>query len=758
MFLEAHPQMARMYKALIIILALFSLGAVCEVEPLQYFITQNSDTSLDDQSHIDYVLVIDRSGSMRVGNRFEEATNAAREFVSSIRSDDRVAIVGFDSRSRIYTELTNDKQEALQAIDRISIGDFTQYNQALSAATDIFRSDTNDAQRVVIFLSDGKPDDSSAVLQTSINSVLGQEACLYTIAYADEADQQAQVVLEDIASQSSQVLSCGEYFRAQEDSYDLQRIYDQIFDLTTQAEIFDVQTSVNRQEGVRLDIEIFSLFNQQNLDELACFDPHIELVLLRDNQVLSEQVVTDRQVPISLPQGEYSYVVRVIETCGSNCVYTGVDEGEFAVTAADAACAVTAQELAALVSSSEQRVIEITGQGFSPSTVGTDGVVTWRNVDSVNHKVIGLNGDFESPLLRPGDEWSYAFSPGEYTFVDAQGILSGNIRSAQTGNIEPADLILVLDNSGSMAGEALVNAKSASQTLLGLVNPGDRASFIVFSDAADVIQQLTSDISLLQSAVSSVRSQGATRYIPPLELVGEQLDLSRGDRQRLVMFLSDGAPSESDKEILSTLDDVIGDACLYTIGYGEEGVQAVNLLSRMADDIQEKNDCGLFYYSEASEQELAQVFGEIYALSTRQQIVFEDLQIDTSGSGEVSISTRARTETGRELPYQVGNLCLPSADIEVIIGEQRFPLSYDGEKYSAQFTLDSGSYQANLFARLVPLDRPEQTIVGTQQIDIKVTSWTVYIYALLALALLVFVSLKVFIRRQPPSNNDYRYR
>ncbi|MCZ7399530.1 MAG: cupredoxin family copper-binding protein [Candidatus Methanoperedens sp.] len=56
--------------------------------------------------------------------------------------------------------------------------------------------------------------------------------------------------------------------------------------------------------------------------------------------------------------------------------------------------------------------VEIKGFAFNPDTItiakGT--TVTWTNQDSVQHTVTGIGNDIDSPILSPGQTYSFTFN------------------------------------------------------------------------------------------------------------------------------------------------------------------------------------------------------------------------------------------------------------------------------------------------------------------------------------------------------------
>jgi plastocyanin len=67
------------------------------------------------------------------------------------------------------------------------------------------------------------------------------------------------------------------------------------------------------------------------------------------------------------------------------------------------------------------KTINIYGSAFSPKSVTiTQGdTITWVNKDNANHQVLADKGQFVSPILRPGQKYSFTFNAaGRYTYKD----------------------------------------------------------------------------------------------------------------------------------------------------------------------------------------------------------------------------------------------------------------------------------------------------------------------------------------------------
>jgi plastocyanin len=78
--------------------------------------------------------------------------------------------------------------------------------------------------------------------------------------------------------------------------------------------------------------------------------------------------------------------------------------------------------VAAPASSTTTAQATITTTGFVPRAITIDegDSVKWTNIDTVNHRIVKLNGRVFSPVLRPGDSFTKTFSSeGVYRYTDA---------------------------------------------------------------------------------------------------------------------------------------------------------------------------------------------------------------------------------------------------------------------------------------------------------------------------------------------------
>ena len=120
----------------------------------------------------------------------------------------------------------------------------------------------------------------------------------------------------------------------------------------------------------------------------------------------------------------------------------------------------------------------------------------------------------------------------------------------------PMDLIVLIDTSSSMS-DKLGTVHDAATGFLKSLREGDRGAVVAFADTVTVLQPLTSDRTLLESAVRSTVARGSTSlnnaiYIA-LKQFGQTARQAADVRRQAIVVLSDGADTSS----LVSFDDVL---------------------------------------------------------------------------------------------------------------------------------------------------------------------------------------------------------
>lgn len=137
---------------------------------------------------------------------------------------------------------------------------------------------------------------------------------------------------------------------------------------------------------------------------------------------------------------------------------------------------------AAPVAEAATRTVNINRDGFQPATatITAQDTVTWVNRDTVNHQIVSDRGNFASPILRPGQRYSFQFvDAGTYRYRDA-------LEPAERGTIVVRGLppavsfgatvpILVYGAETHLQG--VVNSRKPAETVTIFAQPLGQASF-----------------------------------------------------------------------------------------------------------------------------------------------------------------------------------------------------------------------------------------------------------------------------------------
>jgi Ca-activated chloride channel family protein len=137
-----------------------------------------------------------------------------------------------------------------------------------------------------------------------------------------------------------------------------------------------------------------------------------------------------------------------------------------------------------------------------------------------------------------------------------------------SGQSVPLSLALLVDGSGSMT-HALPAVKAAATRLARTLGPHDEAALVVFSDRSEMVQDFTTDKSLVDAAIQGIAPAGPTALHAALYVMLKDPSLRpRPDevRRRALVVLTDGEDTSS----LVTDDQVLDlarqrDATVYTI-------------------------------------------------------------------------------------------------------------------------------------------------------------------------------------------------
>jgi Ca-activated chloride channel family protein len=145
---------------------------------------------------------------------------------------------------------------------------------------------------------------------------------------------------------------------------------------------------------------------------------------------------------------------------------------------------------------------------------------------------------------------------------------------ARSDRAIPRDVLLVLDTSGSMEGEKLAQAKDALAYVLQHLNEEDRFNVIAFSTGLGQYAQRLRPASEAAEAAAWVQGLEAIGGTNINRALLEALADAKGERPTLLIFLTDGLPTEGVTEIdqiLANVESASSDSLrLFAFGVGDD--------------------------------------------------------------------------------------------------------------------------------------------------------------------------------------------
>ncbi|WP_372871707.1 marine proteobacterial sortase target protein [Shewanella sp.] len=136
----------------------------------------------------------------------------------------------------------------------------------------------------------------------------------------------------------------------------------------------------------------------------------------------------------------------------------------------------------------------------------------------------------------------------------------------------PRELILVIDTSGSMAGDSMYQARSALLHALGGLRPEDSFNIIAFSNQARPLWSVARpasavNLGMAQQFVRGLEADGGTEMAQALELALDGREADESGRLRQVLFITDGAVNGED-ELFALIERRLGHSRLFPVAIG----------------------------------------------------------------------------------------------------------------------------------------------------------------------------------------------
>ncbi|MBC7811225.1 MAG: VWA domain-containing protein, partial [Burkholderiales bacterium] len=192
----------------------------------------------------------------------------------------------------------------------------------------------------------------------------------------------------------------------------------------------------------------------------------------------------------------------------------------------------------------------------------------------------------------------------------------------------PKDVIIVLDQSGSMDGDKWQQAQDAAAYVLENLNPEDHFNVVLFSTGYRTFSNEMETPAEAQEAIDWIYTQDAIGGTDINLALTTALDMV-GERPATILFMTDGLPTEGETEIEGILENVENaapsNASIFAFGVGDD------VDTFLLDTIVQANN-GISSYvrpSERIDEEMASLYNKINApVLTDIEIDFGDLMVE----------------------------------------------------------------------------------------------------------------------------------
>ncbi len=136
------------------------------------------------------------------------------------------------------------------------------------------------------------------------------------------------------------------------------------------------------------------------------------------------------------------------------------------------------------------------------------------------------------------------------------------------------DVIVVLDQSGSMYGDKWDQARSAAEYVLKHLNPKDRFNVILFSTGERTYSNKMESPDQAQGAIDWMRGQDAEGGTDINGAMTTALDMADTERPTTVLFLTDGVATEGETDTQTILSNIKAasrpNVRVFTFGVGDD--------------------------------------------------------------------------------------------------------------------------------------------------------------------------------------------
>ena len=188
-----------------------------------------------DDNKADIIFVLDTSGSMNYAlggsNRITVLKNTMVNSINNLTQNqyNRISIIQFSGNSQVLVSNSTDRQELINCINGLRAGGGTNYYAPLSDAVDeintMISNDTENREKVVIFISDGEPNLASpAAVTRSNNSYAGMIYSCVAIRKFQNVDRFYSIFIGDDTGSASTLQTITQIVNVNKEKYTVQAL------------------------------------------------------------------------------------------------------------------------------------------------------------------------------------------------------------------------------------------------------------------------------------------------------------------------------------------------------------------------------------------------------------------------------------------------------------------------------------------------------------------------------------------------------
>lgn len=162
---------------------------------------------------------------------------------------------------------------------------------------------------------------------------------------------------------------------------------------------------------------------------------------------------------------------------------------------------------------------------------------------------------------------------GEQNYILAM-ITPPKLTQNQLAQIAKKDreIIFVIDNSGSMSGQSIAQARLSLETALKRLNSKDRFNIVRFNNTHEMLFNTAvpadrENLDIALNFVRNIQARGGTEMLGALRMALRDSAPTSTDRVRQVVFITDGAIGNED-QLFHEIDKNLGRSRVFTIGIG----------------------------------------------------------------------------------------------------------------------------------------------------------------------------------------------